>query len=59
MNNPMYSLQNIVRSGARMVGWEIGEAIEGVMWTIGIGCFVLCCAVFACGAVVFQILFHH
>ena len=59
MNNPMYSLQNIVRRGARMVGWEIGEAIEGVMWTIGIGCFVLCCVVFACSAVVFQLLFHH
>jgi hypothetical protein len=55
----MYSLQDIVRRGARMVGWEIGEAIEGVMWTIGIGCFILCCAVFACGAVAFQILFHH
>jgi len=53
----MYSLQDIVRRSARMVGWEIGEAIEGVMWTIGIGCFVLCCAVFACGQSPFKYCF--
>ena len=58
MNNPMYFLQDIVRRGARMVGWEIGEAIEGVMWSVGIGCFILCCAVFGCLAVAFQILRH-
>jgi len=42
-----------------MVGWEISETIEGVMWTIGVGCLILCCAVFACGAAAFQLLFHH
>jgi hypothetical protein len=41
MNNPLVFLQDIIRRGARLVGWEIGEAIEGVMWTIGIGCLVL------------------
>ena len=38
MNNPMNFLQDIIRRGAHLVGWEIGEAIEGVMWTVGIGC---------------------
>jgi len=33
MNNPLVFLQDIIRRGARLVGWEIGEAIEGVMWT--------------------------
>ena len=59
MNNPLYFLQDVIRRAARLIGWEIGEAIEGVMWTIGIGCFILCCAVFACGAIAFQILFRH
>ncbi len=58
MDSPMYFLQNIIRRGAHMIGWEIGEAIEGVMWSIGIGCFLLCCAVFVCGAVAFQIMFN-
>ncbi len=58
MDNPMYFLQNIIRRGARMIGWEIGEAIESVMWSIGIGCFILCCFIFGCGAVAFQIMFH-
>ncbi len=58
MNNPMYFLQDIIRRGGRMIGWEIGEAIESVMWSIGIGCFILCCAVFACGVVAFQMFFN-
>jgi hypothetical protein len=58
MNNPMGMFENLIRRVARMIGWEIGEAIEGVMWSVGIGCFILCCAVFGIGAVVWQIIFN-
>jgi hypothetical protein len=58
VNNPMYFLQDIIRRGARMIGWEIGDAIENVMWSVGIGCSLLCCAIFSCGAVAYQIMFH-
>ncbi len=59
MNNPMYFLENIIRRGARMIGWEIGSAIESVIWSVGIAIFLLCCSIFCCGAVAFQIMFHH
>jgi hypothetical protein len=54
----MYFLENLIRRAARLIGWEIEGAIEGVMWSIGIGCFLVCCAVFAIGAVGWQILYH-
>ena len=56
MFNPMSLFENIIRRGARLIGWEIEGAIEGVMWSVGIGCFLLCCAVFAVGAVAFRIM---
>ena len=59
MNNPMYFLQDIVRRGARMVGWEIGSAIESVIWSIGIFLVLMCCACFGCAAVAWQIMLHH
>lgn len=55
----MYFLQNLIRRAAHLVGWEIEGAIENVMWSIGIGCFLLCCLVVIVGAVGFQLVFHH
>ena len=54
----MYMFENLIRRVARMIGWEITGAIESVMWSVGIGCFVLFCALCGCLAVAWQILLH-
>lgn len=54
----MNILENLIRRAGRMIGWEIGNAIENVIWSIGIFFVLMCCGVFACGAVAWQIMFH-
>jgi len=54
----MYMFENLIRRVARMIGWEITGAIESVMWSVGIGCFVVVCALCGCLAVAWQIFLH-
>ena len=54
----MYMAENLIRRVARMIGWEITGAIESVIWSIGVGCFVIFCALCGCLAVVWQIFLH-
>lgn len=55
----MNIFEQLVRRAARVIGWEIGSAIENVLWSVGIGIALLGCC--ACGAiaVAFQIVFKH
>ncbi len=54
----MYIVENFIRRAARMIGWEIGNAIENVIWSIGIFLVMACCGCFVCGAVAWQIMFN-
>jgi len=54
----MNFIEPFIRRGARMIGWEIGSAIENVIWSIGIFLVLMCCGCFACGAVVWQVMLH-
>ena len=47
----MLYVENLIRRVARMIGWEITGAIENVIWGVGIGCFLLFCALCSCLAV--------
>jgi hypothetical protein len=47
-----------IRRVTRMIGWEIGSAIESVIWSIGIGIALLCCCGFGALAVAWQIVFN-
>ncbi len=47
----MYMVEDLIRRVARMIGWEITGAIESVIWSVGIGCFVVFCALCGCLAV--------
>ena len=55
----MNFIEPFIRRAARMIGWEIGSAIENVIWSIGIFLVVMCCACFGCAAVAWQIMVHH
>lgn len=44
----MFYVENLIRRVARMIGWEITGAIESIVWSVGIGCFLILCAVCAC-----------
>ena len=57
-NLAMNIVEPYIRRAARMVGWEIGSAIENVVWSIGIFLVLMCCGCLGCGAVVWQIMFH-
>ncbi len=54
----MYIVENFIRRIARTIGWEIGSAIENVIWSIAIFFFLMCCGLVSCGAVAWQIMFH-
>lgn len=54
----MYIIENLIRRAGRMIGWEIGNAIENVIWSIAIFFFLMCCCLVSCGAVAWQIMFN-
>jgi len=54
----MNYLENFTRQFAHRIGWTIGDKIENAVWTVAIGFFLLCCCIFSCGAVAFQIVFR-
>jgi hypothetical protein len=54
----MNFIEPYIRRIFRMIGWEIGSAIESVIWSIGIGIFLLCCCGFGALAVAYQIMFN-
>lgn len=54
----MNIVENVIRRAARTIGWEIGSAIENVIWSIGIFLVLLCCGACGCGAVAWQLMFH-
>jgi hypothetical protein len=47
---------NLIRRAAHSIGWEIGSAIENVIWTVGIGIFLFACAACSCGAVAWKLM---
>ncbi len=51
----MFYVENLIRRVARMIGWEITGAIENIVWSVGIGCFLVLCAVCACLGVAWRI----
>ena len=54
----MNIIEPFIRRAARMIGWEIGSAIESVIWSIGIFLVVMCCGCFGVVAVAWQIMMH-
>ena len=54
----MNVVEPFIRRAAHMIGWEITGAIESVVWSIGIALVLMCCCIFSCGAVAFQMIFH-
>jgi hypothetical protein len=54
----MIFVEQIIRRVTRMIGWEIGSAIESVIWSVGIGIVLLCCCGFGAIAVAYQIMFN-
>ncbi|HLF01689.1 MAG TPA: hypothetical protein VI547_06905 [Anaerolineales bacterium] len=48
----------VIRRLTHRIGWEISSAIENVIWSIGIGCLMLCCFGFIALAVAWQIMFN-
>jgi len=54
----MNILETIIRRITHLIGWEIGNAIENVIWSVVIGIVVLCCACFGMVAVAWQIAFN-
>ena len=51
-------LNNIIRRLAHRIGWEIGSAVENVIWSIGIAVLLMCCCAFGVAAVAWQIVFR-
>jgi hypothetical protein len=52
----MNIIENLVRRAGHLIGWEIGSAIENVIWSIAIFLTLLCCGCIMCGAVAWQIM---
>ena len=52
----MLYLENIIRRVANLIGWEIKGAIENVIWSVVIGCFLIFCCICGCLAVSWRMI---
>jgi hypothetical protein len=52
----MYIVDDIVRRAEHRVGWEVGSAVENVVWTVGIVLFLTVCGAISCGVVAWKIM---
>jgi tetrahydromethanopterin S-methyltransferase subunit G len=52
----MNIIEDIIRRVAGRLGWEIGNRIENVVWSVVIGIILLCCCCFSVVAVFFQVV---
>jgi hypothetical protein len=49
-------MDDLTRWLRHRIGWEVGSAIENVVWSVGIALFLLCCCLASIAAVAWQIL---